>query len=107
MVHPSNPNIVFVAALGAAWRSNPERGLYRTTDGGNTWQLVKFVSDKAGFIDVAINPKDPNIIFASSWERLRTPYSLKSGGPGFRALEEYGRRYHLDGGQGWRMARWH
>jgi hypothetical protein len=82
VVHPTNPNTVFVAALGAAWRSNPERGLYRTTDGGNTWTLVKHVSDKAGMIDVAINPQNPNIMFAASWERYRTPYSLKSGGPG-------------------------
>jgi photosystem II stability/assembly factor-like uncharacterized protein len=81
-VHPTNPNIVIVAALGAAWRSNPERGLYRTTDGGNTWTLVKHVSDKAGFVDVAMHPKDPNIVFATSWERFRTPYSLWSGGPG-------------------------
>lgn len=82
VVHPTNPNIIYVAALGATWRANPERGLYKSTDGGNTWQMSKFVSDKAGFVDVAINLKDPNILFASSWERLRTPYSLKSGGPG-------------------------
>jgi photosystem II stability/assembly factor-like uncharacterized protein len=94
-VHPTNPNIVFVAALGAAWRSNPERGIYRTTDGGTTWQLVKFVSDKAGMVDVAINPKDPNIIFATSWERFRTPYSLWSGGPGSALWKS------TDGGTTW------
>ncbi|MGV3709988.1 MAG: WD40/YVTN/BNR-like repeat-containing protein [Gemmatimonas sp.] len=82
VVHPTNPNIVYVAALGATWKSNPERGLYKTTDGGNTWQLIKFISDKAGFIDVVMSPRDPNVLFAASWERLRTPYSLKSGGPG-------------------------
>ena len=48
VVHPTNPNIVYVAALGAAWRSNPERGLYKTIDGGTTWQLIKFISEKAG-----------------------------------------------------------
>lgn len=94
-VHPTNPNIVFVAASGAIWRSNPERGLYRTTDGGNTWKLVKFVSDKAGFIDVAIHPKNPNIIFATSWERFRTPYSLWSGGPGSALWKS------TDGGDTW------
>src|SRR2546430_6401372 len=52
VVHPTNPNIVYVAALGQAWTANPERGLYKTTDGGQTWQLVKFISDKAGFIDI-------------------------------------------------------
>ncbi|MFL5395976.1 MAG: WD40/YVTN/BNR-like repeat-containing protein, partial [Myxococcales bacterium] len=81
-VHPTNPNIVYVAALGAAWKSNPERGLYKTEDGGKTWKLVKFVSDKAGFIDVAIDPSNPNTIWASSYERLRGPYFLISGGPG-------------------------
>ena len=95
VVHPTDPNIVFVAALGAAWKSNPERGLYKTTDGGNTWKLVKFVSDKAGMIDVAINPKNPNIMFAASWERLRTPYSLKSGGPGSALWKS------TDGGDTW------
>jgi len=95
VVHPTNPNTVFVAAMGATWRSNAERGLYRTTDGGTTWQLVKFVSDKAGFIDVAMNQKDPNILFASSWERYRTPYSLKSGGPGSALWKS------VDGGTTW------
>jgi photosystem II stability/assembly factor-like uncharacterized protein len=82
VVHPTNPNIVWVAALGAPWNSNPERGLYKTTDGGQTWKLSKFVSDKAGFVDVAIDPSNPDLLFASSWERLRGPYFLKSGGPG-------------------------
>ncbi len=95
VVHPTNPNVVYVAALGAAWRSNAERGLYKTTDGGNSWTLVKSVSDKAGFIDVAINQKDPNILFAASWERLRTPYSLKSGGPGSALWKS------ADGGTTW------
>lgn len=81
-VHPTNPNIVYVAALGAAWKANPERGLYKTEDGGQTWKLVKFVSDKAGFVDVAIDPKNPNVIWASSYERVRGPYFLRSGGPG-------------------------
>ena len=81
-VHPTNPNIVYVAALGQAWKTNPERGLYKTSDGGTTWQLVKFISDKAGFVDVDLDPSNPNTVWASSWERIRTPYSLKSGGPG-------------------------
>lgn len=95
IVHPTNPNIVFVAALGATWRRNAERGLYRTTDGGTTWQMVKHVSDKAGFVDVAINSKDPNILFAASWERYRTPYSLFSGGPGSALWKS------TDGGTTW------
>ncbi len=82
VVHPTNPNIVWVAALGAPWNSNPERGLYETTDGGQTWKLSKFISDKAGFVDVAMDPSNPDILFASSWERMRGPYFLNSGGPG-------------------------
>src|SRR5215210_3867479 len=82
IVHPTNPNIVYVAALGAAWKANPERGLYKTTDGGATWRLIKFISDKAGFIDVQMHPTNPNILLAASWERVRGPYFLRSGGPG-------------------------
>jgi len=82
VVHPTNPDIVYVAALGHAWGPNKERGLYKTTDGGKTWQLAKFISDKAGFVDVAMDPRDPNTLYASSYERVRGPWFLKSGGPG-------------------------
>jgi photosystem II stability/assembly factor-like uncharacterized protein len=82
IVHPTDPNTVWVAALGAIWRSNPERGLYKTTDGGTTWRLVKFISDKAGFVDLAIDPSNPSVLWATSWERVRGPYFLRSGGPG-------------------------
>lgn len=82
IVHPIDPDIVFVAALGHIWNSNKERGLYKTTDGGKTWDLVKFVSDKAGFVDIAIHPTNPDILFASSWQRVRGPYFLNSGGSG-------------------------
>ncbi|HEX6631990.1 MAG TPA: hypothetical protein VF048_12905, partial [Gemmatimonadaceae bacterium] len=81
-VDPRDANVAYVAALGAVWRSNPERGLYKTTDGGKTWQMVKFVSDKAGFVDVALDPRNPDVVWAASWERVRGPYFLKSGGPG-------------------------
>jgi photosystem II stability/assembly factor-like uncharacterized protein len=82
VVHPTDPNTAYVAALGAIWNANPERGLYKTTDGGKTWTLSKFVSDKAGFVDVAMDPRDPNVLYAASWERVRGPHFLKSGGPG-------------------------
>ncbi len=95
IVHPTNPNIAYVAALGAAWKSNPERGLYKTTDGGATWQLVKFISDKAGFIDVQMHPTNPNILLAASWERVRGPYFLRSGGPGSNLWKT------TDGGTTW------
>lgn len=81
-VHPTNPNIVYVAALGHIWGPNPERGLYRTQDGGDSWELVKFISDKAGFVDVQLHPRNPDVIFATSYERERGPWYLQSGGPG-------------------------
>jgi photosystem II stability/assembly factor-like uncharacterized protein len=81
-IDPTDPNVVYVAALGHAWGPNRERGLYKTTDGGRTWRDVKYVSDRAGFVDVAVDPSDHDIVWASSWERQRTPYSLVSGGPG-------------------------
>ncbi|MEO5799681.1 MAG: hypothetical protein ABIZ70_09620, partial [Gemmatimonadales bacterium] len=95
IVHPRNPDIVWVAALGATWNSNPERGLYKTTDGGKNWRLVKFISDKAGFVDIAMDPSNPDILFASSWQRVRGPYFLNSGGPGSALWKS------TDGGETW------
>lgn len=95
VVHPTNPDIAWVAALGHVWNSNRERGLYKTVDGGRTWQLVKFVSDKAGFVDVVLHPRDPNTIFAASWEVQRGPYFLQSGGPGSALWKS------TDGGTTW------
>lgn len=82
VVHPTNPDIVFAAALGHIWGPNEERGLYRTKDGGETWERVKFISDRAGFVDIVLRPDNPDVIFAASWERERGPYYLQSGGPG-------------------------
>ncbi len=82
VVHPKDPNTAYVAALGAAWTSNADRGLYKTTDGGVTWTKIKFISDKAGFVDVALDPRNPDVVWAASYERVRGPYSLNSGGPG-------------------------
>jgi photosystem II stability/assembly factor-like uncharacterized protein len=95
VVHPTNPDVVWVAALGAIWNSNPERGLYKSTDGGKTWRLVKFISDKAGFVDVALDPSNPNVLWAAAWERQRGPYFLQSGGPGSGLWKS------TDGGETW------
>ncbi len=95
VVHPTNPDIVWVAALGPLWREGGDRGLYKTTDGGDTWRLVKSVSDRAGFVDVAIQPGNPNVLLASSWERIRGPYYLQSGGPGSALWKS------TDGGESW------
>ncbi len=94
-VHPEDPNTVYVAALGHIWGENPERGLYRTRDGGETWELIKYVSERAGFVDVQLHPRDPNVIFATSWERIRGPWFLQSGGPGSALWKS------TDGGDSW------
>ncbi len=81
-VHPRDPNTVYMAVLGSAWKPGKARGLYKTTDGGKTWTVMKFISERAGFIDVQLDPTNPDIIWASSYERQRGPYFLQSGGPG-------------------------
>jgi photosystem II stability/assembly factor-like uncharacterized protein len=95
VVHPTNPDIAYVAALGHIWGPNEERGLYRTTDGGESWEQIKYMSDKAGFVDIAMHPTNPNILFASSWERVRGPWFLQSGGPGSALWKS------TDGGDTW------
>ncbi len=95
VVHPTNPDIVWVAALGPVWRPSPDRGLYKTTDGGKTWRKVKYVSEDAGFVEVAIHPTNPDILFAASWEVRRGPYFLQSGGPGSALWKS------TDGGETW------
>ncbi len=95
VIHPDDPDVVYVAALGHIWDSNPERGLYRTQDGGETWELVKFISDKAGFVDLLIHPHHPERLYAASWERVRGPYFLQSGGPGSGLWKS------MDGGDSW------
>ncbi len=95
VVHPTNPDRVWVAALGHIWGSNPERGIYRTDDGGESWELVNFVSDRAGFVELVIHPQDPDVLFATSWERVRGPYFLQSGGPGSGLWKT------TDGGDNW------
>jgi photosystem II stability/assembly factor-like uncharacterized protein len=82
IVNPRNPDIVFVAALGHPYGPNPERGVFRTLDGGKTWGKVLFKDENTGAIDVAFDPENANILFASLWESRRTPWSLSSGGPG-------------------------
>lgn len=95
VVHPKNPDIAYVAALGALYKPNAERGLYKTTDGGHTWTLSKFISDRAGFVDVAMDPRDPEVLYAASYQVRRTPYSLESGGRGSGLWKT------TDGGKTW------
>ena len=102
IVDPKNADIVFVAALGHPYGPNSERGIFRTIDGGKTWEKVLYKDENTGGIDVAFDPHNSNIIFASLWEARRTPWSLVSGGPGsglyrsndggttWKRLEEHG-----------------
>jgi photosystem II stability/assembly factor-like uncharacterized protein len=94
-IHPHNPDLVYVAALGHAWGPNEERGLYRSRDGGATWAKVLFRSDRAGAIDLSMDPHNPRILYATFWEAQRTPYSLSSGGPGSSLYKS------TDGGDTW------
>ena len=81
-VHPTNPDLVYVAALGHPYGPSSERGVYRSTDGGRTWQRVLFRNEKAGAVDLALDANDPRVLYASLWEVYRTPWMLSSGGPG-------------------------
>lgn len=81
-VHPKNPDVALVAALGHAYGNNAERGLFRTTDGGKSWQKVLYVDDKTGGIDVVYDSTNPTVLFAAMWQASRSPWSMNSGGPG-------------------------
>ena len=81
-VHPRDEHTAWVAALGSLWGPGRERGLYKTTDGGKTWVNTKFVDEDTGFVDVAIDPESPNILYAASYQRRRTPFGFSGGGPG-------------------------
>ncbi|MEM1402250.1 MAG: glycosyl hydrolase [Pseudomonadota bacterium] len=81
-VHPSNPDIVYVAAMGDLWQPSEERGVYQSIDGGETWEKILYANADAGAVDLVFEPGNPRIIYASTWRVRRTPYSLSSGGPG-------------------------
>ncbi len=81
-IHPQDPEVVYVAALGHAFGENPERGVYRSVDGGQNWDLVLYQSSQAGAVDLSLDPNNPRIIFASIWEARRNFWNLSSGGPG-------------------------
>jgi photosystem II stability/assembly factor-like uncharacterized protein len=81
-VHPQNPDLVYVAALGDPWGPNPERGVYRSRDGGRTWQQILFRSPQAGAIDIVMDPSNPAVLYASTLELQRFPWGLRSAGPG-------------------------
>ncbi|MYI23784.1 MAG: glycosyl hydrolase [Gammaproteobacteria bacterium] len=94
-VHPRDPNIVYVAAVGRLWGANPERGVYRTTDGGESWELVLFVDEDTGAIDLAMDPNDPETLFAAMYLLRRTGWGFTGGGPGSGIYRT------TDGGASW------
>ncbi|HET9982384.1 MAG TPA: hypothetical protein VFQ38_02300 [Longimicrobiales bacterium] len=95
-IHPTNPDIVFVAGMGHLWGPNPERGLYKTTDGGKSWKRVLAVDENTGVVDVAIDPQEPNTMYAASYQRRRAPFGFNGGGPGSALWKS------TDGGETWR-----
>ncbi|NOZ62889.1 MAG: glycosyl hydrolase [Calditrichaeota bacterium] len=95
VIHPQNSDIVYVAALGHLYTENEERGVYRTKDGGKTWEKILYVSPRTGFVDLVISPKDPNIIFAAAWEKDRKAWNFVEGG------NESGIYKSTDGGDNW------
>ena len=78
-INPNDPNIVYAAAIGQPFKSNSERGLYKTIDGGKTWNKILFISDKIGIVDIEFSPENPDIIYAASWEVERKPWTILSG----------------------------
>ncbi|RIV18634.1 glycosyl hydrolase [Fibrisoma montanum] len=94
-VHPTNPNIVYVAALGHPYGPNEERGIFRTTDGGTTWKKILYKGDKAGGADLIIDRTNPNVIYASIWQVYRTPWKMWGGGGASGLFKS------TDGGKTW------
>ncbi|HSN56331.1 MAG TPA: hypothetical protein VLT32_16815, partial [Candidatus Sulfomarinibacteraceae bacterium] len=95
-IHPSDPDIVYVAVLGNIFAPNPERGVFRTTDGGLSWAKVLFVSEDAGAVDLAMDPSNPRVLYAATWQARRSPWDMVSGGPGSGLFKT------TDGGNTWR-----
>ena len=94
-IHPKNPDIVYFAALGNLWKPNKERGLYKSIDGGKSWKKILYVSDKAGVGDIILDPNNPRIIYASTWQMKRNGYRMDSGGPDSKVFRSN------DGGENW------
>src|SRR5271165_4376337 len=101
IVDPKNADIAFVAALGHPFGPNAERGIFRTVDGGKNWEKVLYKNENTGGIDVAFDPRNSHILFASLWEARRTPWSLSSGGPGSGLYRSN------DGGSTWKRLEEH
>lgn len=95
VVSPNDPNLVYVAAFGHEYSSNPERGVYRSRNGGKTWEKILYVNDHVGAIDLSMDPANPKVIYAAMWQFMRKPWSETSGGPGSGLYKT------TDGGDHW------
>ena len=96
IVDPSNPNTVYAGAIGNPYAEHPERGVFKTTNGGETWDKILFTNDTSGVADMIMDPSNPNKLFVAMWQHRRTPWSLSSGGPGS------GLYMTFDGGKNWK-----
>ena len=94
-IHPEDPNIIYVGVIGNLWKPNVERGLYKSVDGGNTWNKILYVSEKAGVGDVILDPNNSRIIYASTWQMKRNGYRMDSGGPDSKVFRSF------DAGETW------
>jgi len=95
IVDPNDPNVVYAAALGQGFASNPDRGVFKTTDGGQSWKKILYVDDKTGGNTLAMAPSNPQVLYASMWQAYRTHWMLSSGGPGSGLYKS------TDGGAKW------
>ncbi len=99
IIHPKNPEVVYVAASGHEWTTNNERGVYKTEDGGKTWQKVLFISDQTGAIDLVLDPKDSETLYAATWQRTRVRWNDPRNKPDFTGS---GIHKSVDGGKTWK-----
>ncbi|MCB0641383.1 MAG: glycosyl hydrolase, partial [Phaeodactylibacter sp.] len=96
-IHPTNPDLVYVAVQGALYGPSTDRGVYRSTDGGQNWMRVHFVDDHTGAADLSMDPNNPRILYAGMWDHQRYPWKVRSGGPGSGIWKS------TDGGESWKQ----
>ena len=94
-IHPKDSDVAYAAVMGHLFGANEQRGIYRTKDGGESWERILFVNDEVGAVDLVMDPTNPRILYASFWRVLRTPFGLESGGAGSGIWKS------VDGGDSW------